>query len=304
MSHFFGDIAAFAGTIFYKYNLINGGSFAPYPQFCYDTASMIPILLENDEIIVVDKPSGLAAQPGEGVHDDVVAVLERQLGYRPFPVHRLDKGTAGCMMLAKSRQAAGKWSRFITDRDVAKRYYAWVSGTPSEEKGVIDAVLDGNKGAQEARTLWNLKETWNLTLTGEGSSAGGRLLVAGSELISVSLLELELKTGRMHQIRRHLAGIGLPILGDDRHGDFSVNKALRRAGVKRLMLWARELVLPAQASLPGGASILASEPPHFAAFREFLMRSGTLRQPNLSQPTPRPRRSGRLGRAGPIESTK
>jgi len=65
-------------------------------------------------------------------------------------------------------------------------------------------------------------------------------------------------------------------VADDRHGDFALNRALRRSGVKRLMLWARELVLPAQPSMPGGVVLLASEPPHFAAFREFLLRSGKL----------------------------
>jgi 23S rRNA pseudouridine955/2504/2580 synthase len=230
---------------------------------------MIPLLFENDEIIVVDKPAGLAAQPGEAVRDDVVAVLERQLGYRPFPVHRLDKDTAGCMMLAKNSQAASRWSRLIAGRDVTKRYEAWVFGMPGKGKGVIDAVLDGAKGEQKARTLWRLKEVWSIT---QGAS----------NVFTVSLLELELATGRMHQIRRHLAGIGLPIVADDRHGDFGLNRALRRIGVRRLMLWARELVLPPQPSLPGGASLLAAEPPHFAAFRAFLLRGGTsLRAPQF-----------------------
>ncbi len=261
-------------------------SFCPHVKFCYDRTLMIPVLLENAEIVVVDKPAGLAAQPGEGVRDDVVAVLERQLGYRPFPVNRLDKETAGCMILAKSSQAAGRWSRLIAGRNVAKRYYAWVSGMPRREKGVIDAVLDGSKGEQEARTLWNLREVWRFALEGAGAAQAGRQLdetrprderlpAGGPKLITVSLLELELETGRMHQIRRHLAGIGLPILADDRHGDFGLNRALKRAGVRRLMLWARELALPAGPSLPGGALLLAGEPPHFAAFREFLTRSGT-----------------------------
>jgi len=230
---------------------------------------MIPLLFENDEIIVVDKPAGLAAQPGEAVRDDVVAVLERQLGYRPFPVHRLDKDTAGCMMLAKNSLAASRWSRLIAGRDVTKRYEAWVFGMPGKGKGVIDAVLDGAKGEQKARTLWRLKEVWKIT---QGAS----------NVFTVSLLELELATGRMHQIRRHLAGIGLPIVADDRHGDFGLNKGLRRAGVRRLMLWARELVLPPQPSLPGGASLLAAEPPHFAAFMAFLLRDGPpLRAPQF-----------------------
>ncbi len=253
---------------------------------------MIPLLFENDEVIVVDKPAGLAAQPGEGVREDLVAVLERQLGYRPFPVHRLDKETAGCMMLAKNSPAASRWSKLIAGRDVRKRYEAWVFGMPGKGKGIVDAVLDGARGEQKARTLWRLKEVWRFSQREQGAlhaspqTAGQRWLAdetdsrhrqlhGASNVFTVSLLELELATGRMHQIRRHLAGIGLPIVADDRHGDFGLNRVLRRLGVRRLMLWARELVLPPQPSLPGGALLLAAEPPHFAAFKAFLLRSGT-----------------------------
>lgn len=223
--------------------------------FCYDEVYMLSILFEDDEILVVDKPAGLPAQPGEGVKDDVVGVLERQLGYKPFPVHRLDRDTAGCMMLAKTKAAAAQWSQLIASKDIVKRYYAWAAGEPQKKNGVIDAALDGRKGAQEARTLWSLKEAWRL-----------------ADAQAVSLLELELKTGRMHQIRRHLAAIGLPILGDDRHGDFALNKALRRFGIRRLMLWAYMLMLP------GGTIVRASLPPHFAAFKEMLARSGAIQQ--------------------------
>lgn len=229
---------------------------------------MIPILFEDDEIIVIDKPSGLPAQPGEGVKLDVVGVVEQQLGYKPFPVHRLDRDTAGCMMLAKTRAAASQWSQRIASRDIVKLYYAWAAGSIQKKNGIIDDPLAGRSGMQEARTMWRLKEQWVFH---------DQLLLGGSELetdlpLTVSLLELELKTGRMHQIRRHLAAMGLPILGDDRHGDFSLNKALRRLGVRRLMLWAYMLVLPQ------GIMVQASMPPHFAAFREMLTRNGAVPQ--------------------------
>lgn len=236
--------------------------------FCYDEVYMLSILFEDDEILVVDKPSGLPAQPGEGVKDDVVGVVERQLGYKPFPVHRLDRDTAGCMMLAKTRDAAAQWSQLIASRDIVKLYYAWAAGGLHKKNGVIDVVLDGRKGAQEARTLWRLKEQWVF----QHQPLSGASELETAMPLTVSLLELELKTGRMHQIRRHLAAMGLPILGDDRHGDFSLNKALRRLGVRRLMLWAYMLVLP------GGTVVRASMPPHFAAFRETLKRNGAAQQ--------------------------
>ncbi len=216
---------------------------------------MLPILFEDEEIIIIDKPAGLPSQPGEGVHDDVIAALERQFGQRFLPVHRLDKETAGCMILAKDAAAARRWSELISGKVVGKRYYAWVVGQPSADSGSIDTELEGSRGSRRAKTLWSLQETWSL-------------LLPEAMPVVLSLLEIELKTGRMHQIRRHLASIGLPILADDRYGDFTLNKALRRIGVKRLMLWARELVLPPTPRRPGGASILSSEPPHFAALRE------------------------------------
>lgn len=257
---------------------------------------MIPILFENEEIIIIDKPVGLPSQPGEGVHDDVIGVLERQCGRRFLPVHRLDKETSGCMALAKDASAARSWSELISGKVVRKRYFAWVFGKPDKSSGIIDVELEGDRGMQRAKTLWSLREVWTLpisdvveTATPELSSqppapalAAPRALARVSGPIALSLLELELKTGRMHQIRRHLAGIGHPILADDRHGDFALNKILRRAGVKRLMLWARELVLPlipglpSLPDLPGGGSILSAEPPHFVALHELLARYGTL----------------------------
>jgi len=229
---------------------------------------MLSILFEDDEILVVDKPAGLPAQPGEGVKDDVVGALERQLGYKLFPVHRLDRDTAGCMMLAKSAASAKRWSQLIANRDVVKRYYAWAAGEPQKKSGLIDAALDGPKGVQAARTLWQLKEQWVF----QKKALPGAPALEDAQPLVVSLLELELKTGRMHQIRRHLAAIWLPILGDDRYGDFALNRAFRQLGVRRLMLWAYMLMLP------GGTVVRASLPPHFAAFEEMLGRNGAIQQ--------------------------
>jgi len=260
------------------------GTFARRIRFWYDEFAMLPILFENEEIIIIDKPAGLPSQPGEGVRDDVIAVLERQRGQRFLPVHRLDKETSGCMILAKDAKAARRWSELVSGKLVSKRYFAWVAGKPDADSGDIDTELEGSRGAQRAKTLWSLKETWSLPLP-------------DADPVPLSLLEIELKTGRMHQIRRHLAGVGLPILADDRHGDFALNKVLRRTGIKRLMLWARELVLPAspgtpgqpgQPDQPGGASILSSEPPHFAALREMLTSRGcALRIPAHHNPPTR-----------------
>ncbi len=206
---------------------------------------MIAALYEDEEILVLDKPSGLASQPGEGVRVSVVEAVERDFGFRPFLVHRLDKETAGCLVVARSAAAAAKWSRLIESRELCKTYRAVVSGAPGGASGTIDEPVAGRAGDKAALTLWRLL-----------ASYGGP-----ASPCPCSLLELELGTGRMHQIRVHLASRGLPILGDDRYGDFALNKRLRKvAGLRRLLLVAWSL------RLPGGRLVRASLPEHFAAF--------------------------------------
>jgi len=123
---------------------------------------MISILYENAEIIIIDKPAGLAAQPGAGLRDDVLHALERQVGFRALPVHRLDRETAGCMVLAKNPHAAAEWSEKLAHRAVEKRYFAWVARAPLQTQGIINEPLEAKKGTQRARTLWCLREKWAL----------------------------------------------------------------------------------------------------------------------------------------------
>ncbi len=206
---------------------------------------MIVALYEDEEILVLDKPAGLPSQPGEGVRVSVVEAVERDFGFRPFLVHRLDKETAGCLLVAKTAAAAASWSRLVESRELRKTYRAIVSGAPiggsgpSPSSGRFDEPVPGRGGDKPASTAWRLI-----------ASFGG-----------YSYLELELGTGRTHQIRIHLAAHGLPILGDDRHGDFALNRRLRReASLRRLLLVAWSL------DLPGGTRVRASIPEHFTAF--------------------------------------
>jgi len=207
---------------------------------------MLPILFENDEIFVVDKPAGLPAQPGERVGSSVVSVAEKELGFAPFPIHRLDKETAGCMMLGKNARAAARWSALLAERDIGKYYRAICAGGPSGNSGGYDDALAIGGKAMTALTRFTC-------LARFGS--------LGDLRPAFSLLELSLGTGRTHQIRRHMAMHGHPILGDDKYGDFPLNRQLRKqVGVKRLLLWSCRL------ELPGYPPIRASLPPHFADF--------------------------------------
>jgi 23S rRNA pseudouridine955/2504/2580 synthase len=211
---------------------------------------MIAAIYEDEEILVLDKPAGLPSQPGEGVRVSVVEAVERDFGFRPFLVHRLDKETAGCLVVARSARAAAKWSRLVESRELRKTYRAIVSGAPGAASGLFSDPVPGRGGEKSAATAWRLIGSFRAPCA--SASAAAPLF---------SYLELELGTGRTHQIRLHLAAHGMPILGDDRHGDFALNKGLRKEhGLRRLLLVAWSL------ELPGGRRLLASVPEHFSAF--------------------------------------
>jgi len=217
---------------------------------------MLTVLFENSDILIIDKPAGLASQPGERVGASVVTLAESQFGFKPYPVHRLDKETAGCMMLAKSSRAASEWSERLSERKLRKVYWAVSFSTPSRDMGVFSDSLDYQGKSQKAETFYRVLRkfsTENMPKNAAGS--------AGSEALRMSLLELELGSGRMHQIRRHLALHGLPILGDDKYGDFKLNKRIKSLfGVKNLLLWARQL------EIPGIGMAVSAQPAHFSRF--------------------------------------
>ncbi len=209
---------------------------------------MIERLYEDDEIIVVDKPSGLSSQPGEGVKISLVEAFERDFGMKAYPVHRLDRDTAGCLVFAKSSAGARKWTELVASKEVLRTYRAACVGIPGKSSGQIDDPVGVKGDMKSALTRYRL-----IARLDDG---GGR---------SLSWLELTLGTGRSHQIRIHLASVGFPILGDDRHGDFALNRIMRKThGVRRLMLWARSL------RLPSGVEVRSSLPGHIEAFlRQF-----------------------------------
>jgi 23S rRNA pseudouridine955/2504/2580 synthase len=156
----------------------------------------LDILYEDDAIVIVNKPSGLAMhrtaeQEANLVEQGSAFMVWRGTPCKLYPVNRLDRGTSGAVILAKSSSAAGMFGRQVKETGLDKLYLALVLGRPDEE-GVIDAPLDG----KECRTRY-------------------RILVAGG---GCSLLEVVPLSGRMHQIRRHLEMIGHPILGDRRYG--------------------------------------------------------------------------------------
>lgn len=191
----------------------------------------IPVLYENDEILVINKPSGVAVQGGAGIVHSLDRELPVQVGYPVYLVHRLDRDTCGLMVVAKSPLAAAKWTKMIGGKLVRKEYTAICVGTLSPKKGTIRSGVIQHGDEKTAVTHYQV--------------VGEKEIEFESEKIILSTVKLQLETGRMHQIRIHLSKNGCPIAGDDKHGNFKINKLLRKAaGIKTLQLSATSLSLP------------------------------------------------------------
>ncbi|UTD02307.1 RluA family pseudouridine synthase [Treponema socranskii subsp. buccale] len=191
----------------------------------------IPIVYENEEIIIINKPAGVSVQGGEGIAHPLDKELPEQTGYEIFLVHRLDKDTSGLMIAAKTKAAAAKWSKLVASRAVKKEYDAICIGTFAERKGVIRDDVMQHGEIKRAVTQYAVSDIFEID--------------CGGETLSLSLVHLTLETGRMHQIRIHLAKKGCPVAFDDKHGNFGKNKLLKKyCGTKRLLLCASKLSFP------------------------------------------------------------
>ncbi|MCR4939956.1 MAG: RluA family pseudouridine synthase [Treponemataceae bacterium] len=191
----------------------------------------IEVIYENEEIFVINKASGLAVQGGQGVTHSVDMDMAEQIGQKIYLVHRLDKDTAGLMIVAKNPPAASKWTKLISSREVKKIYEAVCIGRISPEKGVIREALVQHGSEREAVTHYEVLKKWEVSNE--------------DTVIPMEKIRLTLETGRMHQIRIHLAGKRCFIAGDDKHGDFRLNKILKKTcGIKRLLLASVSLTIP------------------------------------------------------------
>ena len=192
------------------------------------------ILFEDEHLVAINKPSGILVHRTRISEDTrfVLQLLRDQLGQRLFPVHRLDRGTSGALVLGKNGEAASLLGAQFRNKEVEKEYLAVIRGFVSSE-GTIDYPIanDPAKPRQEAVThftrLSQSELDWPI----------GRYATA-----RYSLVEIRTETGRRHQIRRHFAHIRHPVIGDKKHGDCKHNKYLREEwGIVRLLLHASEL---------------------------------------------------------------
>ena len=232
-------------------------------------AREFPILLEDEHLIAIDKPAGTAVHGGSGVSFGVIEQLRQARPQARFLelVHRLDRETSGILLVAKKRSALTHLQDQFRGRETGKTYLALVTGHWPANKKVIDTPLhkylqeDGERRVR-VTTPDDPDGMRSVTLVKVRSQLAPRPLQG---LPAMSLLEVTIKTGRTHQIRVHLSSQGHPIAGDDKYGDFDLNRRLQKQGLKRMFLHAWRLQFDHRAS--GERLELRAElPPELTAF--------------------------------------
>lgn len=204
------------------------------------TAPPIDLLFVDGAVVVANKPSGLLVHRGWADDDDVALFRVRDmLGAHVHPVHRLDRGTSGALLFARTREAAATLGRAFEAGRVEKRYLALVRGTPPDE-GIIDHAIPRSEGGERVAAITRFR------------------CLARSPVDRCSLVLAEPETGRLHQIRRHLHHISHPIVGDVNHGSGAINRHYRaQYGLHRLALHASSIAFDHPTT---GERVIASAP--------------------------------------------
>ncbi len=220
------------------------------------------VIFEDASVLVLNKPAGLSSQGGRGqvnTLDEMLWAFAKKNGKRPVLVHRLDRDTSGVILCAKTKPAASFLGKAVMGRRFEKIYLAIVALAPEPASGDITTALRREESGREAY----MRPCEDDHPDAEAARSLYRTLAATEE---GALVELKPVTGRMHQLRVHLASIGRPIAGDIRYGG-----ALTLAGgaVPRLMLHARALDFPHP---EGGRKIIEAAPPE--DFRAVAERAG------------------------------
>ena len=223
----------------------------------YVPATEFPILFEDEALLAINKPSGVAVHGGSGVS---FGVIEQLRSARPQAkllelVHRLDRETSGVLLIAKKRSALTGMHEIMREGNSDKRYLTLVAGQWKNAKQHVKLPLFKFDTAQGEKRV----------MVREDGQASHTIFTLEKSWPEFTLLEAQLKTGRTHQIRVHLSHLGFPIAGDDKYGDFALNKELMKRGLKRMFLHAHSISF--KHPLTGEAlQINAPLPPELLAF--------------------------------------
>ena len=241
-------------------------------------------LYEDPDVIVLNKPYGLAVQGGSGTKrhlDGMLEALAERTGERPVLVHRLDRDTSGVLLVAKSRKIAAELGEIFRSRRAKKIYWALVEGAPKPEKGRISMFLAKGEGMGEARRRRASGgpdfERMRVASHGDPDARHSLTLYAVVDKVAPRLAWLSLRpiTGRTHQLRAHCEAIGHPIVGDPKYNRKPANDPARNDPLRslppgiepKLHLMARRLVLPH----PRGGTIDVTAPLPEHMRRSFAM---------------------------------
>ena len=240
-----GEVRVNKGRVDVKYRLVTGDIVRVPPVRVAERneESYIPqglqaalqqgILFEDDGFLIINKPAGFAVHGGSGVSSGIIEGLRllRPEAHFLELVHRLDKDTSGCLLIAKKRSALRLLQELFRNSEIQKTYQALLSGRWARKKLVVTAPLLKNAGKGGER----------IVVISPSGKAAETLFRRLQLFANATLVEASPKTGRTHQIRVHAASLGHPIIGDDRYGVDEINKAFKSKGYKRMFLHAQTL---------------------------------------------------------------
>ncbi len=238
---------------------------------------MLNILFEDENLILIDKPAGLLVhrtRQAFGEDENALIQLRDQIGSWVAPVHRLDRATSGILLFAKNEAILPLLKAQFAERTIEKSYLAIVRGIPQEKENLIDHPLTSERSnkLQEAQTRYRVIAESEIPFNSTGRYPTSRY----------SMLEVDLLTGRTHQIRRHLAHIRHYLIGDKKHGDNRQNSFFEQQfGLSNLLLHAWKLALTHPVS---GEKMTVSCPPP-AHFRKIMGVLGW-ESPEFAKPSP------------------
>jgi len=261
-----GEVRVNRGRIDQTYRLVEGDEIRIPPLRLAEKADTshvpgreFPVVFEDEAVLAIDKPAGVAVHGGSGVSFGVIEQLRQSRPDARFLelAHRLDRETSGILLIGKKRSALKRLHDLLRESALDKRYLALVSGRWPNPVQHIRLALTRYLTEEGERRV---------AVDEEGGKASHSIVRLVRRWEKFSLVEVQIKTGRTHQIRVHLTHLGFPLAGDDKYGDFALNKALQKVGLKRMFLHAASLKL----AHPVSGEPLALEAPLPRELAEFV----------------------------------